>query len=263
MLAHGQAAGALGARRCSCAGGASQATSVVWRCEEPEPLSLLQTAVATRKVKEGQVRRSDAELRAENARLKTQLQQVAKQMLARTSKRWNFRQPWCLSALVAAVLSGIYFFIYFSHLVVFFSERSSISKANRRLKVWEEKRPVPKFEDFKAKMHDEFFCGLRSLTVIRLFVVIALAVGVGSYLAQHGYFEPLKEKLVPFLYLGFVGILVLQVLIRSAWEQSFAVFGPLLHNLHAFTNAIQELVAGGGRMLSSIEGSFGEITGFG
>mmetsp|Transcript_110273 Transcript_110273/g.154749 ORF Transcript_110273/g.154749 Transcript_110273/m.154749 type:complete len:252 (+) Transcript_110273:52-807(+) len=232
-----------------------------------EPLQavhLLQTAhgKAVASSERLQLRRTDTELRLENSHLKTRLHDAAEMLLQQRSEfHMDFRQPLWLTLLVAAFMLVIFVTIYVFHLLAFFAERNKIRIANRKKPTWERKDQEPDFEQFRQEMRDSFAFGLRRITVLRLMLLLIVATGSGSYFASKGYFKPLEEKVVPFLYLGIVAILILQAVIREVWDRATSDFMPMIETMIKFSTAIKKLGDGGSNVLNSLTASMGRIAG--
>ncbi|CAK9090939.1 unnamed protein product [Durusdinium trenchii] len=211
------------------------------------------------------LRRTDVELRLNNSRLKTELTELTEQLVeahwSRHELHMDFRKPLWLTLLVTAILLLGYLVIYFIHLVAFFSHRNSVRVANRRRPSWEAPEPVPKFEDYNEEVIKLRFClGLRRKTVHRLIILLILITASGSYFASQGYFKPLEEKLVPFLYLGLVAILIGQAVLREVWQRNMKHFGPMIETMTKFSEAMQNF--GENTLLKDLRESLGRVADF-
>mmetsp|Transcript_68547 Transcript_68547/g.107912 ORF Transcript_68547/g.107912 Transcript_68547/m.107912 type:complete len:248 (+) Transcript_68547:40-783(+) len=243
---------------------ACDAASNCWGIDSLEPLAvhLLQTAHGKALTKEElELRRTDTMLRLANGHLKTQLHEVVEQLLQRKEVHMDFRKPFWLTVLVAAVMAGTWVTIYFFHLVAFFAHQNSIRNANRRRASWEVKEKVPNFEQCRQEIRERFAFGLRRVTVTRIMLLVLLATASGSYFASQGYFKPLEEKIVPYLYLVLVGVLVGQAVIREVWNRATNIFGPMLETMYKFHSGIQKLTDDGSDLLHRLASSLGRVAG--
>jgi len=169
----------------------------------------------------------------------------------------DFRKPWPLTALVAFILGCIYFLIYLVHLVAFFGRRARIKASNKRRRHFEVPEPIPDFTECQTEMQARFCCNLQKKTVTRLFIIIVFATAGGCYLFREGYFESIKDKLVPLLYLGLVVVLILQVFIAQAWER----LGRGMEPVWRFHSAMSDVGNSGFGLLSQLGQSFGRVAG--
>jgi len=140
----------------------------------------------------------------------------------------------------------MYGFIYLVHLVAFFGRRNRIKASNRRRRHVEAPERLPDLSECKEEMTARFCCNTTHKTVVRLFLIAIVATAGGSFLLREGYFDSVKEKLVPLLYLAIVVLMILQVIIAEAWTR----IGSLLEPLWRFHERMQDVGNSGFGVLS-------------
>mmetsp|Transcript_48570 Transcript_48570/g.113929 ORF Transcript_48570/g.113929 Transcript_48570/m.113929 type:complete len:275 (+) Transcript_48570:123-947(+) len=211
-----------------------------------------------------EIRRSDLQLRLENSQLKGALERAILQLSVTLRGRRSFSlhgvdfgEPLPLTLLVAAILLCMYGFIYLVHLLAFFGRRNRIKASNRRRRHVEAPERLPDLSECKEEMTARFCCNTTHKTVVRLFLIAIVATAGGSFLLREGYFDSVKEKLVPLLYLAIVVLMILQVIIAEAWTR----IGSLLEPLWRFHERMQDVGNSGFGVLSKVGQSFGTVTG--
>mmetsp|Transcript_93561 Transcript_93561/g.222412 ORF Transcript_93561/g.222412 Transcript_93561/m.222412 type:complete len:286 (+) Transcript_93561:100-957(+) len=235
-------------------------------------LHLLQTTMSARRAPEvpgsqlqqdTEIRRSDLQLRLENSQLKGALERSILQLSVTLRGRRSsfslhgvdFGEPLPMTLLVTAILLCIYGLIYLVHLVAFFGRRNRIKASNRRRRHVEAPERLPDLSECKEEMTARFCCNTTHKTVVRLFLIVIVATAGGSFLLREGYFDSVKEKLVPLLYLAIVVLMILQVIIAEAWTR----IGSLLEPLWRFHGRMKDVGNSGFGVLSKVGQSFGSV----
>lgn len=193
------------------------------------------------------LRREDAKLREENSHLKQQLEekvltfnQLASKQLAQKRFTAHLQDPLTLTIGTAAICLMVYGFTYFTHLVQQYAAQAQIRRRNASKVVGGRRAKPPDLAKLEEEMQSNFMCGLRHITVVRLFAIFVGAVGCGALLGKHGYLKSISAKVVPQLYLWAVGFMLLNVLL---W-QACAFAEPILKLLRKFSEFVQDLESG-------------------
>lgn len=193
------------------------------------------------------LRREDAKLREENSYLKKQLEekvfafnQFASKQLAHKRLTVHLKDPLTLTIATATGCLLVYGLIYLSHRVRQYAAQAQIRRRNASKAVGGRRVQPPDLAKLEEEMRSNFMCGLRHITVVRLFVILVGAVGCGAWLGKHGYLHSISTKLVPQVYLWAVAFMLLNVLL---W-QACAFAEPVLHLLRKFSEFVQDLENG-------------------
>mmetsp|Transcript_16731 Transcript_16731/g.29266 ORF Transcript_16731/g.29266 Transcript_16731/m.29266 type:complete len:284 (+) Transcript_16731:75-926(+) len=203
-----------------------------------------------------ELRREDAELRAYNLQLRRRLENMTSFLAVRIAdvqrkhRQWkDLLQPVPM-ALLASGFSGLFYWtVKFSHFRAFYAKRRKILRDNGRGR---NPQPLPDWEEFTETMQARFFRGISSWGVRALLSVFVLSITGASFLASRGYFEPLADKMVPFLFLGFVAALILMVFVREAKREVGTHFSPVVQALGQLSEFVEELGEDGPAALQKI-----------
>lgn len=195
---------------------------------------------------DAELRREDAKLRDTNSYLKIQLRnkvsalnQLASKQLAHKRFTVHLKEPLTLTIIAAIIALALYGVTYLGHRVLQYVAQQQI-KRSEASKVVGAKRGKPDLAKLEDQMQNDFLCGLRHITVVRLLVIFVVAVGTGAWLGKHGYLESISSKIVPQIYVWAIGFMLLNVLL---W-QACAFAEPVLKLLYKFGDFVKDLEGG-------------------
>eukprot|EP00440_Ansanella_granifera_P005602 gb/GFBE01006086.1/.p1 GENE.gb/GFBE01006086.1/~~gb/GFBE01006086.1/.p1 ORF type:complete len:303 (+),score=66.92 gb/GFBE01006086.1/:1-909(+) len=172
---------------------------------------------------DAEIRRQDAALRAANSKLKRELLSkaslLASHVQTKAREKLSLRrltQPLPATLIAAGLALILYWSTWISHMMAFFLRRQQYKRALRTAAPHD--RPEePIYEEYEKEMNSAFCCCLGRKTVRNILLLLVAATACGSYLGQYGYFEEIREKIVPQLYFAALVFMVVSVIIHEVF----------------------------------------------